>query len=112
MRKKVGEKVGKAKKWRRAMRGAGGGKVTVFCWVIIILAEVAAMPEVIKFGKAFFSRQINWGSRQTNRIFYGQAEGKGASAPSVLTVSKCDNFDPFFSLKFDSLILKTHFISL
>ena len=53
MRKKVGEKVGKAKKWRRAMRGAGGGKVTVFCWVIIILAEVAAMPEVIKFGKAF-----------------------------------------------------------
>ena len=54
MRKKVGEKVGKAKKWRRAMRGAGGGKVTVFCWVIIILAEVAAMPEVIKFGKAYF----------------------------------------------------------
>ena len=51
MRKKVGEKVGKAKKWRRAMRGAGGGKV--ICWVIIILAEVAAMPEVIKFGKAF-----------------------------------------------------------
>ena len=35
------------------MRGAGGGKVTVFCWVIIILAEVAAMPEVIKFGKAY-----------------------------------------------------------
>ena len=94
MRKKVGEKVGKAKKWRRAMRGAGGGKV--ICWVIIILAEVAAMPEVIKFGKAFFSPQINWGSRQTNRIFYGQEEGKGASAPSVLTVSKCDNFDPFF----------------
>ena len=52
MRKKVGEKVRKAKKWRRAMRGAGGGKV--ICWVIIILAEVAAMPEVIKFGKAFF----------------------------------------------------------
>ena len=29
----------------------------------------------------------------------------------VLTVSKCDNVDPFFPLKFDYLVLKTHFIS-
>ena len=65
MSKKVGEKVGKAKKWRRAMRGAGGGKVTVFCWVIIILAEVAAMPEVIKFGKAFFLVKLIGGVKQT-----------------------------------------------
>ena len=33
------------------------------------------------------------------------------SATSALTVSKCENFD-IFSLKFDSLTLKTHFISL
>ena len=26
----------------------------------------------------------------------------GRSAPSALTVSKCENFDPSFSLKFDS----------
>ena len=47
------------------------------------------------------------------RIFYGHADrrGKGASATSALTVSKCENFD-FFSLKLDSLSLKTHFISL
>ena len=35
--------------------------------------------------------------------------GEG-SATSALTVSKCENFD-FFSLKLDSLTLKTHFIS-
>ena len=29
--------------------------------------------------------------------------GGSESAPSALTVSKCENFDPFFSLKFDSL---------
>ena len=27
-------------------------------------------------------------------------------------ITQCENFDPFFSLKLDSLILKTHFISL
>ena len=31
------------------------------------------------------------------------------SAPWTLTVSKRENVDPFFSLNFDSLILKTHF---
>ena len=30
----------------------------------------------------------------------------------VVQKTKCENFDPFYSLKFDSLILKTHFISL
>ena len=42
---------------------------------------------------------------------YGQADrkgGGGGSATSALTVSKCENFDPFFPLKFDSLILKTY----
>ena len=34
-------------------------------------------------------------------IFYGQADregegDKGGPAPSALTVSKCENFDPFF----------------
>ena len=31
-------------------------------------------------------------------IFYGQVDRKGGgrSAPSALTISKCDNFDPFF----------------
>ena len=31
------------------------------------------------------------------RIFYGQADCKGerGSAPSALSVSKCENFDPF-----------------
>ena len=37
--------------------------------------------------------------------------GEGRSAPSALTVSKCENFD-IFSLKFDSLTLKTYLISL
>ena len=31
--------------------------------------------------------------------------GGSAPSPSALTVSKCENFDPFFSLKFDSFIL-------
>ena len=37
------------------------------------------------------------------RIFYGQAGRKGGrgAAPSALTVSECENFDPFFPLKFD-----------
>ena len=47
-------------------------------------------------------------------IFYGQADrkeaGAGGSAPSALTVRKCENVDPFIPLKFDSLVLKTHFI--
>ena len=30
----------------------------------------------------------------------------------ALTISKCENFDPFFSMEYDSMILKTHFISL
>ena len=36
----------------------------------------------------------------------------GGSALSALTVSKCENFDPFFSMEYDSMILKAHFISL
>ena len=39
------------------------------------------------------------------RIFYGQADAKGGG----LTVRKCENFDPFFPIKFDSLILKNTF---
>ena len=37
---------------------------------------------------------------------------KDESAPSALTVSKCENFDSFFSMEYDSMILKTHFFSL
>ena len=75
--KKVGKKVGKAKKWRRAMRGAGGGKVTVFCWVIIILAEVAAMPEVIKFGKAFFLLKLIGGVVKQTGYFMVRLKVRG-----------------------------------
>ena len=37
-------------------------------------------------------------------IFYGQADrkGGGGSATSALTLSKCENFDPFFSIEYDS----------
>ena len=55
------------------------------------------------------------GSHQKKRVFYGQADrkgGEGGSALSALTVSKCENFDTFFSMEYDSMILKTHFISL
>ena len=37
--------------------------------------------------------------------------GRGVTAPS-LTVSKCENFDLFSPLEYDSLMHKTHFISL
>ena len=48
-------------------------------------------------------------SRQ-KRISYGHLTVRGGGlAPSTLTVGKCGNFDPFFPLKFDSLILKTYF---
>ena len=57
----------------------------------------------------------NWqGESVKNRLFYGQADhkgGRGGSATSALTVSKCENFD-FFSLILDSLTLKTHLFSL
>ena len=33
----------------------------------------------------------------------------GRSATLALTVSKCENFDPFFSMEYDSMVLKTHF---
>ena len=48
------------------------------------------------------------------RIFYGQAHRKGGwgSALAAMTVRKCENFDPFFSVEYDSMILKTHLISL
>ena len=36
----------------------------------------------------------------------------GGSATSALTVSKCENFEFSFSIKLDSLTLKTHFVSL
>ena len=48
------------------------------------------------------------------RIFYSLADRKGGggvghwAAPLAQTVSKCENFDPFFPLKCGSLILKTH----
>ena len=47
-----------------------------------------------------FSGTLLFGTRK-KRSFYSQAdceaegEGGGASAPSALTVSKCENFDPF-----------------
>ena len=31
---------------------------------------------------------------------------------SLVLVSKCENFDPYFSMEYDSMILKRHFISL
>ena len=34
------------------------------------------------------------------------------SAALALTVSKGENFDQFFSMEYDSMVLKTHFISL
>ena len=51
------------------------------------------------------------------RIFYGQADrrggrGGGVSAPLALIASKCENFDPFFSMEYYSMILKTHLILL
>ena len=33
---------------------------------------------------------------------------RGWSATSALTVSKCENFDPFFSMEYDSMTLNTH----
>ena len=40
-----------------AMRGSGGGLVvaSTCCWLVVIFAKVAAMPEVIKFGKIIIS---------------------------------------------------------
>ena len=35
---------------------------------------------------------------QADRKGYGQADGKGGSAPSALTVSKCENFGPIFPI--------------
>ena len=48
------------------------------------------------------------------RSFYSQAGGGGVEGfdQSALKVNKCENFDIFLAMKFDSLILKTHFISL
>ena len=40
-----------------------------------------------------------------------KGKGGGVSATLALTISKCENFDPFFSMEYDSMILKTHFIS-
>ena len=52
-------------------------------------------------------------SSKKKRISYGQADRKGwGSAPLTLTISKCENFDPFFSMEYDSMVLKAHFISL
>ena len=49
------------------------------------------------------------GESSKKRIFYDQADRKGVwSAQSALTVSKCENFDPRFSMEYDSFILKTH----
>ena len=48
------------------------------------------------------------------RSFYSQAGGGGVEGfdQSALKVNKCENFDMILAMKFDSLILKTHFISL
>ena len=35
--------------------------------------------------------------------------GGGGSVTSALALSKCENFDPFFSMECDSMILKTTF---
>ena len=58
----------------------------------------------------YISQDWHKGSRK-KRKFYGQGAGGGGSAPLALTISKCENVCPFLALKFDSLILKTHFIS-
>ena len=48
----------------------------------------------------------------TVRLTVRGGGGEGRSVPLALTVSKCENFDPFFSTEYDSMTLKTHFISL
>ena len=42
------------------------------------------------------------GRRKKTRIFYGKADHR----------EKCENFDPFFSMEYDSMILKPHSFSL
>ena len=55
---------------------------------------------------------IREGIKKRKRTFYSQTGrkggGEGLSATSALTVSKRDNFDPFLSIEYDSMILKTH----
>ena len=58
-------------------------------------------PFSTSYGEFFRGNQKEGIKRRT---FYGQAD-RGVSAPLALTISKCENFDPFFLLKFDSVIL-------
>ena len=65
------------------------------------------MMKVIKMGIIMMIRRVVKKRYLMVRLI---VRGRG-SDPSVLTVNKWENFDPFFPLKFDSLIFKTHFIS-
>ena len=57
--------------------------------------------------------QVTKGSREKSWYFTVRLTIKGGgSATLALTVSKCENFDPFFSMEYYSMVLKTHFISL
>ena len=71
----------------------------LYLWVFVF-STVGILPLLYYYKRA-----------SKKRIFYGQVDRKGGrvSAPWTLTVSKRENVDPFFSLNFDSLILKTHF---
>ena len=57
------------------------------------------MPGIVGL-VGLFSNRIYFGkASKSPQIFYGQAYGKGRGgggvSPSALTVSKCENFDPF-----------------
>ena len=69
--------------------------------VVLIQENASSFRGVVKNGY-FMVRLI---------VREGGEGGGDGSAPSALTVSKCENFD-FFSLILDSLTLKTHLFSL
>ena len=77
-----------------------------FSRIIIAFSRGRAILKQNKYFGTSFRSLIRRGVKKT-RIFYSQADCKGGAASSALTVSNCENFD-----QFDSLILKTHSISL
>ena len=55
----------------------------------------------------FFCGMVSTESFVYNWKDYYEKYRKGS-----ICISKCENFDPFFSMEYDSMILKTHLISL
>ena len=80
-----------------------------FCWSLKLFGPINILCDEVFWSSSFLVLPNVFDPPTTVAAV---VEFQEPGATSALTISKCENFDPFFSMEYDSMVLKTHFILL